>query len=399
MLVAAAEPLGDPEVVLRQPGCSTSRQAHSGPAEAAELLGIGRRVQFRHPLVRSAVYRAAPPASRQRVHEVLAEVSHSAADADRRAWHHALAAASPDEDVAAELEESAGRAQARGGVAATAAFLQRAVALTPDPAPRARRALAAAYAHIEAGAFRTARGLLATAEAGPLDELQRARIDLLRAQLAFVSSRGTDAIPLLLAAARRLERLDIAVALETYVDAFSAALFGARRSGPVGLREIADAARAAQAIRRSTAAERRDRGRVARRPGCPRRRLCRGRPALPKGGAAAFRRRGFGQGTAALAVARLRHRASRSGMTNTRPRCRAPALRSLVRQGRSASLRSHSARARPCSCSAATSPPPPPPSPKRRLSSRRPEFAPRPTERSWSRRGEEGRTKPRTSSR
>ena len=162
---------------------------------------------------------------------------------------------SPDEDVAAELEASAARAQARGGVAATAAFLQRAVALTPGPVPRARRALAAAYAHIEAGAFRTARGLLATAEASPLDEYQRARIDLLRAQLAFLSSRGTDAIPLLLAAARKLERLDIAVALETYVDAFSAALFGARRSGPIGLHEIADAARAAQAIRRSTATD------------------------------------------------------------------------------------------------------------------------------------------------
>ena len=255
MLVAAAEPLGDPEVVLRAARLLDIEAGALRAAEAAELLGIGRRVQFRHPLVRSAVYRAAPAASRQRVHQVLAEVSHSAADADRRAWHHALAAASPDEHVAAELEESAARAQARGGVAATAAFLQRAVALTPDPAPRARRALAAAYAHIEAGAFRTARGLLATAEAGPLDELQRARIDLLRAQLAFISSRGTDAIPLLLAAARRLERLDIAVALETYVDAFSAALFGARRSGPVGLREVADAARAAQAIRRSTATE------------------------------------------------------------------------------------------------------------------------------------------------
>jgi AAA ATPase domain len=255
MLVAAAEPLGDPVLVLRAARRLDIEAGAVGPAEAAELLAIGKRVQFRHPLVRSAVYRAAPPVSRQRVHAVLAEVSHSAADADRRAWHRALAATGYDEEVAAELEQSADRAQARGGVAATAAFLQRAVALTPGPVPRARRALAAAYAHIEAGAFRTARGLLATAEASPLDEYQRARIDLLRAQLAFLSSRGTDAIPLLLAAARKLERLDIAVALETYVDAFSAALFGARRSGPIGLHEIADAARAAQAIRRSTAIE------------------------------------------------------------------------------------------------------------------------------------------------
>ncbi len=258
MLVAAAEPLGDPEVVLRAARILDIETDVLGAAETAELLGIGRRVQFRHPLVRSAVYRAAPPVSRQRVHEVLAEVSHSAADADRRAWHRALAAMSPDENVADELEQSAGRAQARGGVAANAAFLQRAVALTPDPAGRGRRALAAAYASVEAGAFSTARGLLATAEAGPLDELQRARIDLLRAQLAFISSRGNDAIPLLLAAARRLEQPDIACALETYVDAFSAALFAARLSGRVGSREVAAAsegARAAQAAQRCPGAD------------------------------------------------------------------------------------------------------------------------------------------------
>jgi DNA-binding CsgD family transcriptional regulator len=247
--------LGDPDVVLRAARRLDIETGAIGAAETAELLAIGKRVQFRHPLVRSAVYRAAPPLSRQRVHEILAEVSHSAADADRRAWHRALAAPGRDEDVAADLEQSAGRAQARGGVAATAAFLQRAVTLTPDPAQRGRRAIAAAYANVQAGAFSAARGLLATAEAGPLDELQRAQIDLLRAQLAFISSRGTDAIPLLLEAAGRLERLDISVALETYVDAFSAALFGARLNGPVGPREIAGAARAAQDARRSPDSE------------------------------------------------------------------------------------------------------------------------------------------------
>jgi DNA-binding NarL/FixJ family response regulator len=208
-------------------------------------LEIGTRVWFRHPLVRSAVYGAAPLSSRQRVHEALAEVSDPNEDADRRAWHRALAATGPDEGVADDLERSAGRAQARGGVAATAALLERAVALTPDPARRHDRALAAAQAGVEAGMFATARGLLATAEAGPLDEFQLARIDLLRAQLAFVSSRGTDAIPLLLAAARRLEPLDISVARETYVDAFSAALFGARLNGSIGIPEVAEAARAA----------------------------------------------------------------------------------------------------------------------------------------------------------
>jgi DNA-binding CsgD family transcriptional regulator len=243
MLLAAAEPLGDAALVLR-----AGRRLDidtSAVAEAADLLEVGARIRFRHPLVRSAVYRAAPLDRRQRVHEVLAEVSDPDTDADRRAWHRALAAAGPDEDVAAELERSAGRAQARGGVAATAAFLERAVALTPDPERRRERALAAAQASVQAGAFTTARGLLATAEAGPLDEFQRARVDLLHAQLAFVSSRGTDATPLLLAAARRLEALDISVARETYVDAFSAAMFGARLNGSVGMPEVAEAARAA----------------------------------------------------------------------------------------------------------------------------------------------------------
>ena len=153
MLLAAAEPLGDPALVLRASRRLDIDTGALAPAEAAELLEIGAGVWFRHPLVRSAVYRAAPLSRRRRVHEVLAEVSDPDTDADRRAWHRALAAAGPDEDVAGELERSAARAQARGGVAATAAFLERAVALTPDPARRRERALAAAQASVQAGAF------------------------------------------------------------------------------------------------------------------------------------------------------------------------------------------------------------------------------------------------------
>jgi hypothetical protein len=245
MLVAAAEPMADPGLVLRAARRLDIDTSAVGPAETAELLEIGRQARFRHPLVRSAVYRSAPLPSRQRVHEVLAEVSGADADADRRAWHRALASTGADEEVAAELEESAGRAQARGGIAATAAFLQRATALTPEPAQRVKRALGAAAASLQAGDFTAARSLLATAEAGPVDDLQRAQIDLLRAQLAFISSRGTDATPLLLAAARRLEQFDVVMARETYIDAFSAALFGARLNGDVGLPEVADAARSA----------------------------------------------------------------------------------------------------------------------------------------------------------
>ena len=245
MLLAAAEPAGDAPLVLRagrRLGIDTNALA---PAEAAQLLHVGTNVSFRHPLVRSAVYRTAPPSSRQRAHEALAEVSDPAFDADRRAWHRALAIEGLDEDVAAELERSAARAQARGGAAATAAFLDRAVTLTPDPARRRERALAAAQASVEAGGFPAARRLLAMADAGPLEEFQRAQVELLQAQLAFVSSRGTDAIALLLAAARRFEPLDVSLARETYVDAFSAALFGARLNGSVGIPEVAEAARAA----------------------------------------------------------------------------------------------------------------------------------------------------------
>jgi DNA-binding CsgD family transcriptional regulator len=243
LLLAAADPLGDATLVWRagrQLGLETGALA---PAEDAELIEIGSDVRFRHPLVRSAVYRAASADSRQRVHEALAEVSDPQADADRRAWHRAFAADGPDEEVAAELERSAGRAHARGGVAAAAAFLRRAVDLTPGAERRGDRALAAAQASLQAGAFAPARGLLATAEAESADEGRRARIDLLRAQLAFMARRGTDATALLLAAARRLEPLDVALARDTYVDAFSSALFGARLNDGVGLPEVADVAR------------------------------------------------------------------------------------------------------------------------------------------------------------
>ena len=245
LLLAAADPLGDATLLWRAGRRLEIGTSALAPAEAAELLEIGARVRFRHPLVRSAVYGAASPDRRRRVHEALAEASDPESDADRRAWHRSLATSGPDEEVAAELERSAGRAQARGGVAAAAAFLRRAAALSPGPGRRCERSLAAAQASLEAGAFTDVRGLLATAEAGVLDELQRARIELVRAQLAFASSRGNEATPLLLSAARRLEPLDLSLARETYVDAFSSALFGARLNDTVGVSEVAQAARAA----------------------------------------------------------------------------------------------------------------------------------------------------------
>jgi DNA-binding CsgD family transcriptional regulator len=242
---AAAEPLGDPVLLHRAAETLGLDMAAADPAVDAGLLKIGARVEFAHPLVRSASYRSAAVDDRHRIHRALAEATDAETDPDRHAWHRARATPGPDEDVAAELERSAGRAQARGGLAAAAAFLTRAAELTPDPTRRAHRALDAAFANVQAGIFDTARTLLNVAREGPLDQLQRARIDLLQAQLAFATSRGNEATPLLLAAAKRLEPLDIGLARETYLDAFSAALFGARLNERVGVPDVAQAARAA----------------------------------------------------------------------------------------------------------------------------------------------------------
>ena len=245
LVLAAAEPVGDPALLwraARKLGISADAAA---PAEADGLLTVGTRVTFRHPLVRSAVYQAAPAGDRRRAHEAIAEVTDQDNDPDRRAWHRAQAAAGPDEDVAAELERSAGRAQARGGFAAAAAFLEHSAALTPDPGRRAQRALAAAQAKYQAGAFNAALGLLATAESGPLDEFQRARADLLRGQIGSASRRGSDAPPLLLKAAKSLELLDVRLARETYLEALFAAVVAGRLAIGGGARVVAEAARAA----------------------------------------------------------------------------------------------------------------------------------------------------------
>ena len=245
MLVAAAEPAGDPALVWRAAERLGIGAEAVAPAADAGLLAIGERVTFRHPLVRSAVYRAASPPERRAAHQALAGATDPQADPDRRAWHRAQATLGPDEEVAAELERSAGRAEARGGLAAAAAFLERSAALTLDPVRRAERALAAAQATYQAGAFDATLGLLATAEAGPPDQLRRARADLLRGQIAFSSSRGSDAPPLLLKAARQFEPLDSRLARETYLDALAAATFAGRLALGGGMREVAEAARMA----------------------------------------------------------------------------------------------------------------------------------------------------------
>jgi DNA-binding CsgD family transcriptional regulator/tetratricopeptide (TPR) repeat protein len=244
LLTAAAEPLGDAALLWRAAARLGVRPDAIAPAEAAALIEVGARVRFRHPLLRSAIYRAATPDARREIHQALAEATDPEADPDRQAWHRAHAAGGLDESVASDLERSAARAQSRGGLAATAAFLERAAELTPDPARRGTRALAAAQAKLDAGAPEAAHELLATGELTPLDELQRARLQRLRAQIAFARRRGNDAPFLLLDAAKRFEPLDAASARETYVEAFAAAIFAGRESRPTSVVEVAEAARA-----------------------------------------------------------------------------------------------------------------------------------------------------------
>ncbi|HEY0343914.1 MAG TPA: AAA family ATPase [Solirubrobacteraceae bacterium] len=246
LLVAAADPTGDGALEWRAAQrLGLTESAASSGAETEGLLAFDGVVVFRHPLVRSAVYRAAGPEERSEVHRALAEATDPDSDPDRRAWHRAQAASTPDEDVAAELERSAARAEARGGLAAAAAFLERSSVLTLDPGRRASRALAAADAKQQVGALDDALALVARAEAGPLDEVQRARVDVLRARISLAADHGREAARLLLSAAKRLEPLDAAAARGIYLDALTAAFFAGRLGGEVDMRRVAAAARVA----------------------------------------------------------------------------------------------------------------------------------------------------------
>jgi DNA-binding CsgD family transcriptional regulator len=245
LAVAAADPSGDPLLVWRAAGRLGIPVQAGAAAVGAGLVEFGVRVRFRHPLARSAAYRSASAQHRQQAHAALAEATDTAADPDRRAWHRAQAAAGPDERVAAELERSAGRAQGRGGLAAAAAFLERAALLTPGPVRRAQRLLAAARGRSDAGELAAALGLLVAAEAGPLDARQAAEVERLRGQIASYQGRDFDAARLLLHAASMLEPLDAALARETHLESLWAAIFAGDASRPGGVREAAGAARAA----------------------------------------------------------------------------------------------------------------------------------------------------------
>ncbi len=253
LLVAAAEPVGDAALFLRAAANLGIPVDALAPAEAAGVIEFGPRMHFHHPLVRSATYRAADLPDRRAIHQVLADVTDPKTDPDRRAWHAANAAAGPDEAVAVELETSAARAQSRGGIAAAAAFLERATTLTSDPARRASRAIAAAQAKGDAAAPVAAYDLLAAAELGPLSDLQRAQVARLRAQMDFARNRGGATGPSalaepatqLLSAAKRLETLDDELARETYLEALAATMYAGRLAEPDALANAAETARGA----------------------------------------------------------------------------------------------------------------------------------------------------------
>ena len=254
MLLAAADPTGDATLLWRAAHILGLGPDAAAAADEEQLLNIGSQVRFRHPLVRSAAYVAGSPEDRRAAHLTLATATDAQTDPERRVWHLAAAAAGPDEDVATALEQAAAKIQARAGVAASAAFLQRSVALTAEPGRRADRALAAALAHLHAGAFDNALGLLAQAQADAVDDLQRARVEQLRGQVEWASVTGREAPVLLLQAARRLETLDAELARETYLHAWVASHLAGPLAGPGGL--LPEVSRAAQAAPRPGGAPR-----------------------------------------------------------------------------------------------------------------------------------------------
>jgi AAA ATPase domain len=245
LLISAAEPTGDSVVIWRAAEKLGITEDAADALEADGFVHFGARVIFDHPLVRSAVYGTSTPKERREAHRLLAEATDAAVDPDRRAWHRAQATVRPNESVAAELDASAARAQARGGFAAAAAFLERSVTLTRDPARRASRALRAAQAKRQAGALDAASALAGIAENGPLSDLERAHVDALMGQIAFARRRGNEVAPRLLKAAAQLERVDSRLAQDAYLDALIAAIFAGHLAADANPQQVARAVRAA----------------------------------------------------------------------------------------------------------------------------------------------------------
>jgi DNA-binding CsgD family transcriptional regulator len=252
LLIASAEPLADPDRVwgaARLLGVATEA---ARPASEAGLMDIDTSVRFRHPLVRSAAYHAATAAERRDVHSALASATNAQLEPDRRAWHLAEAAAGVDEDVASELERSAGRAHERGGLAAAAAFLERAAELTPDRGRRAYRLLLAAGAYLAAGAHGRAQSLLEQSTPDLDDPVFGAQAMRIEGAIRFADGRGGDTPSLLFGAATALREIDSAQAREVLMEAFEAAMWAGALTSGTTLLDVAEAARATPAPSQDT---------------------------------------------------------------------------------------------------------------------------------------------------
>jgi hypothetical protein len=247
LLLAAAEPTGSPSLLWRAADrLGLPRQALTAALEAS-LIEIGVRVLFRHPLVRSAVYRSAPLSEQREVHRALAAVTDPRTDPDRRAWHRGLAADGPQEEVARDLELSARRAQARGGLAAAAVFLEWAATLTPEIGTRASRLLAAATAKRDVGDLEAALGLLSAAEPGIASLADEAKLKRLRGQIAFDRRHLEDGVRLFAEAAKVFELFDASTARQTLGEALCLAIWSGDLHGTFGIRFAAAAVASAPA--------------------------------------------------------------------------------------------------------------------------------------------------------
>jgi DNA-binding CsgD family transcriptional regulator len=243
LLVAAAEPIGDPVLVWRAAERLGITAEAADAAESGGLVGFGARVTFRHPLVRSAIYRSATPRDRREAHRALTDATDPIVDPDRRAWHRAQATSDPDEDVADELERSAGRAQQRGGLAAAAAFLERSAELTPDPQRQGLRLLLAAYAQLMAGANDRAQALLEQSLPNLDDPPLRAQAMRMQGAIRFADGRGGETPALLFNAAMALRDVDVRMAREILMEALEAAMWAGRLSSGTAPLDVAQAAR------------------------------------------------------------------------------------------------------------------------------------------------------------
>jgi DNA-binding CsgD family transcriptional regulator len=240
LLVAAADDTGELATVLRAAAQLGAVPEALDNAEQAGLAHVrGTRLELRHPLVRSAVYQAAPLSKRQAAHGAIASALDGEVDADRRAWHRAAASVEPDPSVVEELEQAAQRARRRSGFAAASLAFERAAALTPDEEHRARRLIAAAENAWFAGGAERALMLLEGARPLVTEPIQRADIDRFLGLIEMTRGVPADACQFLLRAATEVAPIDGERALQLLNIAGLAAAYAGDREAGVAIGEVA----------------------------------------------------------------------------------------------------------------------------------------------------------------